>query len=85
MSQGLFLTHLSNGSCEQVYDPLVRDCDHALSVDLDDAVAHADAAALGDPAAQQTADLEKKEQKKVNSGFIDAQFLLKSFISMLMP
>lgn len=37
------------------------DGNHALTVDLDDAVADADPATLGDTAAQQTADLERGE------------------------
>ncbi len=48
-------THLSDGSSEQVDDSLVRNGDHALPVDLDDAVSDAHAASLGDPASKKAA------------------------------
>ena len=54
--------YLSHRCCQKIDDPLVRHCHDALAVDLDDAVAHAHAAALGDAAAQEAADLEEREK-----------------------
>ena len=56
------LTNLSHRRSQEVDYPVVGDGDDALTVDLDDAVADAHPAALGDAAAEQTADLEKGER-----------------------
>ena len=50
--------HLSHRRGQEVDYPVVGDGDHALAVDLDDAVADADPSALGDATAEQTADLK---------------------------
>ena len=59
-----FLVHLrvgylSNTGGEEVDYPLVRDGYHALSIDLNDPVAHPHAAPLCYSSPQQTADLER--------------------------
>ena len=41
------------------------DGDHALTVDLDDAVADADPSTLGDATAKQTADLERDKMRDI--------------------
>jgi hypothetical protein len=49
--------HLVLSLCEQLDDARVWRGHHALPVDLDDAVSHADAPALSDAPAQEAADL----------------------------
>ena len=70
-------THLSDGGGEHADDAFVRDCHHTLRVDLDDAVAHAHAAALRDATAQQTADdpvLHAEAQLELGVRTLDAHF-----------
>lgn len=50
--------HLAYTGGQEVDNPLVRDGHHALPVDLDDPVAHPDAASLCYSSPQQTADLK---------------------------
>ena len=61
------ITRLSHRRGQEVDDSVVGHGDHALAVDLDDAVADADTTPLGDAAAEQTADLKVKVEKKWRS------------------
>ena len=60
------LTNLSHRRGQEVDYPVVGDGDDALTVDLDDAVSDAHPSALGDAAAEQTADLEEGEERCFN-------------------
>jgi len=53
----VYVSHLSHGVGQDVDDLLVGRGHHALAVDLDDAVAHADPAPLGDAPAHKATDL----------------------------
>ena len=57
--------HLANRSREHVDNLLVRDCDNALPVDLDDSVSNPDASTFGDATAQQAADLRNSRQCRI--------------------
>ena len=59
----MYHTHLSHRRGQEVDYPVVGDGDHALTVDLDDAVADADPSTLGDATAKQTADLERDKMR----------------------
>ena len=59
-------TDLSHRRGQEVDYPVVGDGDDALAVDLDDAVSDAHPSALGDAAAEQTADLEEGEERRLN-------------------
>ena len=59
-------SYLSDGSSQEIDDPLVGDGDDALAVNLDDAVADAHTAALGDAATEQAANLKEKKENKGN-------------------
>lgn len=60
--------HLSHGVGQDVDDLLVGRGHHALPVDLDDAVAHADPATLGDAPPHQAADLLTGRRKGAGMG-----------------
>ena len=53
------MTNLADTGGQEIDDPLVRNCHHALAVDLDDPVTNTDAAPLGDTTAQKAAYLKK--------------------------
>ena len=56
-------TNLSNGSCEEVDDPLMGHRNDALTVDLDDPVANTDSSSLCNAPSQQAAYLWKINMK----------------------
>lgn len=61
-------SYLPHGVGEDVDDLLVRGGDHALPVDLDDPVSHADASPLRYPASHEAADLSGSEAASPLSG-----------------
>ena len=56
-------TNLSNGSCEEVDDPLMGHRHDALTVDLDDPVANTDSSSFCNAPSQQAAYLSKINMK----------------------
>ena len=56
-------TNLSNGSREQVDDPLMGNSNDALPVDLNDPMTNSNSTPLGDAPSQQAADLRNVDMK----------------------